>query len=245
MKRMLSTLLVAGIATVALATGAHAASNQNAKIMLHALASTAKNACLRSANAPADPSGFDAGVSGLGLYPTDYYAYVLVVNGSQIDGIAGVQFGISYEGGFDPQGGQMPISVYGWTICATLEFKTPTPVWPNPGGGNLVTWNATGPQCLTPPGSVALGGTAVAGYFWMASYGNAQFRLTPRPVDGLAKVASCGSVEDVVFTDPDDSITHLGAIGFGNAPGINPAGRDLPVAVKGSTWSGVKNLVKS
>ncbi|TPW15965.1 MAG: hypothetical protein FD129_813, partial [bacterium] len=47
MKRVLSTMLLAGIATVAIATGAHAAGNANAKIMLHALPTTTKNPCTR------------------------------------------------------------------------------------------------------------------------------------------------------------------------------------------------------
>jgi hypothetical protein len=58
----------------------------------------------------------------------------------------------------------------------------------------------------------------------MAAYGPAQMRVTPRPVDGQAKVANCGSVEDIVQTSPFDSQTFLGAIGFG-MNGINPCGR--------------------
>jgi hypothetical protein len=244
MKRVLATAVLAGIATVALSTGAHAAGNANAKIMLHALAKTTKNQCLRPANIPATCSAYDPGVNNLALYPTNYFAYALVVNGSQTEGIAGAQFGLSYQGGVDPLGGFTPISVYGWTLCATLEFSSPSPAWPNPGSGNLVTWNATGPQCTAPPGNATIGAVGVAGYFYMAAYETSLFRLIPRPADGVAKVANCGSVEDNVIVNPDDNQTFLGALGFGR-PGINPCGRVVIVAVEPSTWSGVKTLVGS
>jgi hypothetical protein len=63
MKRVLATAVLAGIATVALSTGAHAAGNANAKIMLHALAKTTKNQCLRAANIPATCAAYDPGVN--------------------------------------------------------------------------------------------------------------------------------------------------------------------------------------
>lgn len=244
MKRVLATAILAGVATVALSTGAHAAGNANAKIMLHALAKTTKNQCARAANLQTTCAGYSAGINNLALYPTNYFSYVLVVNGSQAEGIAGAQFGLAYQGGVDPLGGFTPISVYGWTLCATLEFSSPSPAWPNPGSGNLVTWNATGPQCLTPPGNAGVGAIGVAGYFYMAAYESSLFRITPRPADNLAKVANCGSVEDNVFTSPDDNLTFLGALGFARN-GINPCGRELPVPVENATWSGVKTLVGS
>lgn len=216
--------LLAAALTAATTSPARAAGNRNAKIMLHALATTGKAPCPRTQNIPSTCAGYNAGVNNLALYPNVYYAYLLVVDGSLTEGVAGMQCGITYPGGFAPGGGNVPINVYGWTLCATLEFASPSPAWPNPGSGTLITWNATGPQCTAPPGNANIGAVGVAGFFYMAGYGPAQMRLTPRPVDGQAKVANCGSVEDVVYTSPFDSQTNLGAVGFGTT-GINPCGR--------------------
>ena len=242
MQRALRTAILAGFATVALSTGAQAAGNSNAKIMLHALPTTTKNPCTRVQNVPtAGCPGYDAGIDNKALYPTYHYAYLLVVNGSQVEGVAGVQFGITYDG---PGAADLAgVDIFGWSLCATLEFQSPSPAWPNSGCGNLVTWDAV-TRCQT-SGSPALGTVAVGGYFYLGAYAPAIMRVTPRPVDGLAKVANCGSVEDIVFTTPNDAQTFLGAVGFGQ-PGINPCGRDLPpLAVTPSSWSGVKNLIRS
>ena len=235
MRRLMTTAVLAGIAAVALSTGAHAAGNSNAKIMLHALTTTTKAPCARAANLPTDCSLYTAGVDNQPLYPAVRYVYLLVVNGSQVEGVAGVQCGISYDGG--PNG----VEVYGWTLCATLEFVSTG--WPANGGGNLITWNATGPQCTAPPGNATVGAVGQAGYFYCGAYTPDVMRLTPRPVDGLAKVANCGSVEDIIYTSPNDAQTFLGAVGFGG-PGVNPCGRDLPpLPVQNATWSGVKTLL--
>ncbi|MDZ4803355.1 MAG: hypothetical protein SGI90_00660 [Candidatus Eisenbacteria bacterium] len=241
MKRVLATMLLAGIATVGISTGANAAGNANAKIMLHALTTTTKNVCLRTiapnVNLPATCSDYNLGINNKALYPTSYFTYLLVVNGSLIEGIAGVQCGVDFNGA--PGAG---VDVFTWSLCATLEFSSTG--WPQDGGGNLITWNATGPQCLTPPGNATIGAIGVAGYFYMAAYTPDLMRVIPRPVDGVAKVANCGSVEDIVYVDPNDALTFLGAVGFGQ-PGINPCGRERPVGIENATWSGVKTLIGS
>lgn len=241
MKRVLATVLLAGVATVALSTGAHAAGNLNAKIMLHALSLTTKNPCTRAANAPTTCAGYS--VSSAPLYPPSLYTYLLVVNGSQAEGVAGVQCGVDFNGA--PGVG---VDVFAWSLCATLEFASTG--WPQDGGGNLITWDAT-TRCQT-AGNATIGVVAVAGYFYMGAYTNDVMRVTPRPVDGFAKVANCGSVEDVPYggspldAGVNDGNTFLGAVGFGpGTAGINPCGRERPVGVESSTWSGVKNLLKS
>jgi hypothetical protein len=235
MYRCLRPIVLASFATLTLAGGAHAAGNFNAKIMLHALSPTTKNVCTRSANAPTLCSAYDAGIDNLALYPAVYFTYLLVTNASQAEGVAGVQCGISY----DPMLGA-GVDVYTWTLCATLEFSSTG--WPQSGGGNLITWDAT-TRCQTTAPSVQLGVVAVAGYFYLAAYSPDLMRVTRRPVDNAAKVANCGSVEDDVdWCFPgQDFATHLGAAGFGRG-GINPCGRSCPDPVESSTWSGVKAL---
>jgi hypothetical protein len=241
MKRVLATAVLAGIATVALSTGAHAAGNANAKIMLHALSLTTKNQCTRPANLPADCTGYN--VSNQPLYPPSLYTYLLVVNGSQAEGVAGVQCGIAFNG--TPGAG---VDVFGWTLCATLEFASTG--WPQAGGGNLITWDSV-TRCQTTQTNALVGVVAVAGYFYMGAYSNDVMRVTPRPVDGFAKVANCGSVEDIPYGGAPgevatDGETFLGAVGFGpGSTGINPCGRERPVAVAPTTWSGVKNLLSN
>jgi hypothetical protein len=245
MKRVLATTILAGVATVALSTGAHAGPNANAKIMLHSLALTTKNICTRTVapntNVPLDCGGYTAGVSNQSLAPAYHFVYLLVVNGSTIDGVAGVQCGVDFDG-VEFSG----VDVFTWTLCATLEFVSTG--WPQDGGGNLITWDATNRCQLTPPGPV--GSVGVAGFFYMGAYSNDVMTVTPRPVDGFAKVASCGSVEDIPFggapTDnetPGD--TFLGSVVFGSGIGINPCGRERPVPVAEATWSGVKTLIKT
>jgi hypothetical protein len=236
MSRILRSAVLAGVATLALSTGAHAAGNNNAKIMLHALSLTTKNQCTRAANVQTTCAGYNTGVNNLALVPTYYFAYMLVVNGSQAEGIAGVQAGINYNPA--PNAG---VDVFGWVLCATLEFSSTG--WPAAGGGNLITWDSV-LRCQT-GGNATVGAVAVAGYFYMGAYTNDVMRVTPRPVDGVAKVANCGSIEDIVYASPNDSQTFLGALGFGQ-PGVNPCGRDLPpLPVEPTSWSGVKTLLNN
>ncbi|HEX7880643.1 MAG TPA: hypothetical protein VF720_14605 [Candidatus Eisenbacteria bacterium] len=214
---------------------AEAAGNRDAKIMLHALSTTSKNPCVRAANLPANCVGFNAGINNLPLYPTTHYTYLLVVDGSQVEGIAGVQCGIDYNSAFG-QG----VDVYGWTLCASLEFSSTN--WPQDGGGNLITWDAT-TRCQT-SGNAALGAVGVAGYFYMAAYTPDIMRVTRRPVDNLAKVANCGAAEDIIqvcYRPETDESTFLGAVGFGRT-GVNPCGRLCGLPVEAASWSEVKAL---
>src|SRR5690349_8564411 len=104
------------LALAATSTPAQAAGNANAKIMLRAKLRSNHNNCRDVPATPSDCSGYDSGVHGLQLYPQTYYAYLLVVNGSQSEGVGGFQCGLQYDGGVDPIGGFTPISVYSWTL---------------------------------------------------------------------------------------------------------------------------------
>ena len=135
-------------------TLARATGNENARLALHLAAVTSKNACSAAAARPACPDIVTQGA----LYPNSYFAYVLVTNGDLEKGVAGAQFGIQYEAA--PQQG---VDIFSWHNCAGAEF--PTPDWPEPGGGNVLTWIA-GTQCQrAEPGGPGTGVMATLGYF--------------------------------------------------------------------------------
>jgi len=203
--------------------------------MVHVGAPTVKNAC---AIGPPDACEnlVTAGTLATSSSGPFHFLYVLGAPGHPLDendpaDLAGVQFGISYDGD-NPDGMENGhgLDVFGWSICATLEF--PSAGWPRPGTGNLVTW---------PQDRCQAGPLAVAGYFYVGAYGTDTFRLIPRPVDGAAKVARC-SGREVLLTDSD-----LGAAAFsagGTVSGCNPCFTDCADAtpVQRTTWSGVKTL---
>lgn len=146
-------------------------------------------------------------------------------------GIGGAEFGITYPGGYAPAGGLTPICVFDWVSCGDLQF--PSTNWPEPGGGNLVTWQVS--RCSTPNLSFNTS-YALAGYFYLAAYAPAAISLTPRPVSGRAKVADCQGRE-FDFTSLLGG-AYLGRVGFGSQGGWNGCLHGLPV--KSSTWSGLK-----
>ena len=74
---------------------ASALTNDDAKVLLHLTARTLTQPC---SGAQAHPACRDVVTSG-GLYPTLYFAYLLVADGDPVEGIAGVQLGIGYDSG--------------------------------------------------------------------------------------------------------------------------------------------------
>lgn len=223
MKRVLASVIVAGLATVAFATSSHAGANANAKIQLHVLGTTAKAQCTRTAATPACQSVItNAPVGG------NYYTYLLVTDGNQAAGIAGVQFGIVYPAGWFVE----------WHICATLEFAMAG--FPQSGTGDLVTWDSTTRCQRSEPGGAGTGVVAPAGYFYMTPYTPGVMQVVPRQADNVAKVADCTAAEDVVegggvVRTP----SHLGAAGFPSG-GFNPCGLVTPV--QSTTWGAVKSI---
>jgi hypothetical protein len=162
------------------------------------------------------------------LLPDAYLVYLLA---GEFAEIGGIEVGIDYGGGAaDGAGDQVGVDVYNWTLCADLQFPSPTPAWPAPGSGNLMTWQST--HCQFPP-------TAVAGYFYVGAYTPDELRLAVRPGSGQAAVATCNSVETSL---PPDALGSVQFSADGKLAGINPCGRGTPVAVRGSTWSRIKSL---
>jgi hypothetical protein len=204
------------------------------RILLHVQPITTSNVCA-AGNLPCCLQAVtDAGLG-------DHLVYVLAVPSDAMwsagDGIGGIQFGLDYVGAYDPAGTGQLLCIYSWTLCATLEFPSPAPVWPSPGGGNLITWDTT-TRCQHDP-------VAVAGYLYMGAYAPGRMSIVARPVDGQAKMVSCGLVETVL----DDRLccdqtTYLasaffggtGSGGFGN-PCTSPC---LVSPVEESTWSRIK-----
>lgn len=209
--------------------------NANAILVLHATGPTIKNVCNSSITRPGCANLV---YNNLALYPSLYYVHLLVKQGNVAAGVGGLQCGIQYDAA--PQSG---LDVFGWSLCATLEFVSTG--WPAAGGGNLITWDTTTKcQRFVPSGDDPQNGvTALAGYFYVGAYTPDIMRLVPRPVDGQAKVADCTANEDLIagvgFPGP---ISHLGAISFGG-PGGSPSicGGD---PVEASTWGAIKAQIR-
>jgi sugar lactone lactonase YvrE len=166
--------------------------------------------------------------------------YLLVVPRTTPD-VAGVQCGIDYQlGQSDALSDMRGIDIYSWTLCATMEFRTSSPLWPTPGSGNTIIWDSEN-DCQNGAQE-----TIVAGYFYVGAYSTDILRATVHPATGLAKIASCTSAE----TEIDE--TELGAVAFSAGavrPGCNPClesacqfQEDLPIVVRSTTWSAIKIL---
>jgi hypothetical protein len=221
--------VVAGGATTALA----AVNPNQPKILLHAKGVTTKNACSPVTTTCA---GVDATAD---LYPALYHVHLLVAKGDSMQDIAGLQLGLQYDGSSNGATDGIGIDIFGWTLCATLEFQQPAGgganAWPNPTSGNLITWDAL----------VRCQNTEItsAGYFYMGAYGPDELRIIKRPADNAAKVADCSSAEAPPLTE-----NALGFLAFsaGEAvAGCNPCLVDCaPVPVQKTTWSGIKTLLK-
>ncbi len=236
--KFVAGLLLVGITAVTAVPAFAVPFDNRPKILVHVKSTTTKNACtFGSAGITncADPAqvtvkGTLTPLNGPGYY----YIYLLVAKGS-LDNLAGLQCGIAYQNNNAADNGDREkIDVFGWTLCAKLEFISPgTNAWPKPGGGNLITWDSS-TECQT-------GEVAVAGYFYAAAYNNPDFfAVTPRPVDGVAKVARCNNAETTL------AASDLGWAQFSagaTTAGCNPCIMLCPpVAVEETTWGGIKSL---
>lgn len=216
-------------------TPAWAGPNADARILVHLLAPTRKNACTRPEATPECAGIVTKGT----LAPQMYYAYLLVVGGDAKAGVAGIQCGIRYDGA-EKSG----VDVLSWKNCGTLEF--PSDSWPASGGGNLVTWDASVNCQRNAPHGAAEGVQAVIGYFYCAAYGADTLRVIPRPVDGFAKVADCKSEEDLLESRQEVATpSHLGFAVFsagGKAAGYSPCGvpAKAPTSAPAPTGKGGK-----
>lgn len=225
MKGIVSTVLL-GALVAGLAGSASAFDNKQAGIALHIIPANslpAPQAC----NPPVTAPTLVYQTPGNSQNNDFFWTYLLVCNGSDSTGVAGMEMGVSYP---------PSIVFYNWVACSDLQF--PDGVWPNSGGSNLLTWTLANCNNDRSEPGVPRTVIAIGGYFYMGAYGPSQLSVIPRPVSGRAKVADCSSREDdFTFAVP----SHLGVAGFAGAPGYNPCG--APTPVQESTWSKVKSLV--
>jgi hypothetical protein len=179
----------------------------NAKILLHLQATAAGNACTIEGGHPPCASIVTAG----DLNPAAYFAYVLLADGNVDPGFAGVQFGISYNS-ITGSG----VDVFDSRLCGSIQFASPE--WPASGSGNIVAWN----QCQTGAAPPDTNAVAVAGYFYVGAYTADEFRITTRPVDGLAKVADCNRAETTLPSPGAFGVVRFSA--GATEPGYSPCG---------------------
>lgn len=213
--RLLSALLIVTFCGTLAGTvrPALAGRNPNAKFVLHLVPFTNRSTCL---NGRVEQP--DAITTRGDLSPSKYIAYVLVVDGTPGAGLAGCQFGISYNDSTN-----RGVDVLDWTECSL--FNWPEQGWPDSGTGNLLTWNQQ-TDCDTT-------GIRVVGYFTLVAHSPDRFSIIVRPADQKAAVAACKTTNITPDSESLDLIVpeNLGFVDFGGGPGYNP-------------WDPKQNLLK-
>jgi hypothetical protein len=203
-----------------------------ASILLHVTSVTTKNTCSFGSIESCSTAVVKGRISTPDSGP--FYLVHVLVNRGALPTVTGLQFGITYDNGLvnGRQNGSR-IDIFDWTLCAALQFSTPSPAWPNPGSGTIITWDRFD-QCQT-------GYTAVAGYFYLAAYSADILKITPRHLDNKAKLADCDAIEFLLAE------ANLGYAAFSenlSTEGCNPCFTSCTEAVPvvRTTWSGVKTL---
>jgi hypothetical protein len=245
MKRALLGLLIACM-TMGLASVASAGENAIAGISLHITKPVTKLPCDNLPTYVKNPGTVGAAAidskgqpcpAGVGTFSV----WLIVCNGSDSLGVAGLECGIEYDGALGSG-----VDIDSWTLCGDLEFSSGN--WPAAGSGNLITWEPTF-NCqdvsIPDPGLDAEGNRifnhsviATAGVFQVTSYGRDNLIITPRPVSGRAKVADCRNAEDdITFAVP----SQLGIAGF--CRGLNGYNfcQPLDLPTQGTTWGKIKS----
>ena len=243
MKRALLGLLVV-CCTMGLASVALAGDNDIAGISFHVTKPTQKAAnCNDLPSFNNGPASIDSRGQSCPQGVGDFDVWVLVCNGSDSVGVGGVEFGIDYDGALGSG-----VDINTWRNCGFLQF--PSDTWPEAGSGNIVTWAACQntssiPNDVDENGNIIFNHMviAVAGVFNITAYGKDVLYSTPRPVTGLAKVASCAAVEDDI-TPPAGRIGQLGNAGFcKNVKGYNYCVRldRQRLGTEDTTWGKIKS----
>jgi hypothetical protein len=219
---ILTTLSVALVLVATLPTVAVAGNNPDAVLALHIGTRTGKGLC--AVSLPTDCQSYVTDTIDSG-----FFNLYLTVSNYDTMGVAGLQFGIDYD---DAIGQGADIS--GWTSCSDMEFAASE--WPDASSGNLMTWEYLG-NCQ---GDVDTFEPVLAGVFEITAYSGDVFSITPRPVDGRAKVADClGAENDITGMTP----SRLATISFGLGTGYNPCETQVPV--RRTTWGSIKSLFEN
>jgi len=211
--RMTALALLMIAFPVFLATPAKAGRTSQASIVLHTATAGGANPCGLAPGsnfhpvtaAPVDPSG-----------SLDYYVYII---GHDPDwaiggGIAGMQFGIEHGA----QGPGDGLNIQSFELCATIDFSTVD--WPASGSATLLTWD--------PVNACQRQEFAVGGYFYLTAYSPSLLNVTTRPADNQAKLASCGSMETLVYPGRLGWVSFGGASYNGDDDGFDPL-HDAPM----------------
>ena len=210
------SLTLPGLALLGLASQtALAGPNNNAKMILHIVPAVKKTPVGCGNALPKEATGV---VTAGNVDPQGYYAYVLITDYDVRRGLAGAQFGISYD-----DSDKVGVDILSWQSCALYEW--PMDGWPGSDTGNLLTWNqAEDCQEKTP---------LPVGFFYLIANSPDRLKLIPRPVDGLTRVAVCGIESGMKETDMVDDLApeNMGWVDFGGGKGYNP-------------WDPAQNLTK-
>jgi hypothetical protein len=230
MKRALLTILMASIAIMSFGSIAFAGQNEQAAIAVH-IAPWAKSddPCIE----PYGPTSNHNIQEELCSAP-DYWAYVLVCNGSDINpnnpgwpgsGVGGAEFGLQHAG----------LTITSTAFCSDQQFTEPG--YPNSGTGILSAFDVIN-NCQSDQADIGVPNSVIAilEVHEVVASGPAQLVITPRPGSGFAKVADCGAAEDDITASVP---SHLGIGGFCDT-GYDPC--FAPTPTEETTWGGVKSL---
>jgi hypothetical protein len=166
--------------------------------------------------------------------------WVVVCNGSDSVGVAGVAFGIEYD--LSTGSG---IDVLGWTSCGDLEFTSGG--FPQ-GGGNVVTWEPTFNCQLqnreedNQGNEVRNSVIAVAGAFRVFLLGGDQMEIVPHQNDGRLKVLDCVAREDDLT---DAAKNRGGQAAFCTGRQYNFCRRGAMAGTQETTWGNIKTLYEN
>ncbi len=244
MKRVLTIAVLTAAVSLLMVGSTFAGTQPDCVFALHAKAHTTKATIICTTWSP------NATLIPCSNYNTNWPVglntdvYLTVARGLVAPGLAGMSCGILYD---NARGSG--VDVFGWTLCADLEFTNgnltcppdlPPCEWPISGGGNRITWVMT-TNCQktdVPPDGVH----AVAGAFYLYAYSPDVFAITPNlnlMIPELA-VADCKASTTLYDLTNGDATWRMGAVGFGPVetyPGYNPCD---PITVQETTWGKVK-----
>jgi hypothetical protein len=255
MKRALLGLLIGCMTLGVSASIAMAGDNADAGISLHITNPPQKTTnCVNDAPDFGTQGGKKIVTKGLpctsGQYG-EFDVWVVVCNGSDSLGVAGLEFGLEYDGASGSG-----VDIASWRLCGDLQF--PSDDWPGAGSGNIITFEPGG-NCQNTPaeyhgfgkdangdsGKLPVSGSviAVAGVFRVFINGSDTMEITPRPISGRLKVADCAARED----DLTDKMVNRGGVAAfcSNYNGYNFCAKGALPAEQETTWGQIKTMYKS
>ena len=234
MKRVLMLAVLTAAVSLLLVPGAYAATQDGAVVTLHAKTHTTKATTVCTTWKPTMPCSDYVSTWPVGVNSD---VYLVVARALEAPGIAGLSCGIMYDG-VAPSG----IDVFGWYLCADLEFTNAGAFgeWPEAGGGNRITWSMIDACQRTVIGTDGV--HAIAGAFYIYAYGPDVLQVTPNNnLQSEPELAVADCTASTTYLPVDGSAA--GSVGFGQ-PGCNPCAENCgppPIATTPTTWGKVKS----